>query len=117
MGLENPNTIDLAGLERDRSAIVLTIADGLSWADEHGHLVALQRKLDAYLAFIASGEVFRVYPEAAGLRVVIDVITGEPMAPAGTELLQLAAIVARGMGASVTHRVIPVAGVGRDGLN
>jgi hypothetical protein len=117
VGVENPNAIDLAGLERDGSAIVLTIADGLGWADERGHLVALQRKLDAYLAFIESGQVFDVYPEAAGCRVVVDVVTGMPMAPAGAELLRLAAVVARELGATVTHRVIPVATLGRDELN
>ncbi len=117
MGIENPNAIDLAGLERDGSAIVLTIADGLGWTDEHGHLVALQRKLDAYLAFIGSGQVFEVYPEATGRRVVIDVVTGMPMAPAGVELLRLAAVLAGELGATVTHRVIPVATVDRDGLN
>jgi hypothetical protein len=117
VGVENPNAIDLAGVERDGSAIVLTIADGLGWADEHRHLVALQRKLDAYLAFIESGQVFEVYPEAGSRRVVIDVVTALPMAPAGAELLRVAAIVARELGATVTHRVIPVAAVDRDGLN
>jgi hypothetical protein len=117
VGVENPNAIDLAGLERDGSAIVLTIADGLGWADEHGHLVALQRKLDAYLAFIASRQVFDVYPEATGRRVVIDVVTGVPLVPAGVELLRQAAGVARELGATVKHRVIPVATIERDGLN
>jgi hypothetical protein len=117
VGVENPKAIDLAGLERDGSAIVLTIADGLGWVDEHGHLVGLQRKLDAYLAFIESGQVFDVYPEATGRRVVIDVVTGVPMAPAGVELLRLAAAVARELGVTVKHRVIPVATIERDGLN
>jgi len=117
MGLENPDVIDVAGMERDGSAIVLTIADAWDWTDEQAHLVALQRKLDAYLAFIETGQVFDVYPEAEGRRVVIDVLTSVPASAAGLELLGMAHAVARSFGASVTHRVIPVAAVGRDGLN
>jgi hypothetical protein len=114
MGLENPNVIDVAGLERDGSAIVLTIADGLDWADEHGHLAALQRKLDAYLACIETGQVFELYPQAAGRRVVIDVVTSQQLPSSGLQLLGLASTVARALGASVTHQVIPVAPATRD---
>jgi hypothetical protein len=110
MGLEHPNAIDFAGLERDGSAIVLTIADALDWSDEQAHLVALQRKLDAYLAFIETGQVFDVYPEAEGARVVIDVVTSTPLAASGLELLGLAKTVAKGFGAAVTHRVLAVGG-------
>jgi hypothetical protein len=117
MGLENPNVIDVAGMERDGSAIVLTIADAWDWSDEPSHLVALQRKLDAYLAFIETGQVFEVYPEAEGRLVVIDVVASVPAAAAGLELLHLAHVVAKELGASVTHRVLPVGAVGRDGLN
>lgn len=110
MGLENPNVVDLAGTERDGSAVVLTIADAWDWSDEHAHLTALQRKLDNYLAFIASGQVFETYPAAVGRKVVIDVVTNAPVAAAGLELLGLAHTLAQGMGASVTHRMLPAAG-------
>lgn len=109
MGLENPNVVDLAGTLRDSSAVVLTIADAWDWADEHAHLAALQRKLDNYLAFIASGQVFETYPDAVGRKVVIDVVTSVAVAAVGLELLGLAHTLAQGVGASVTHRMIPIA--------
>lgn len=109
MGLENPGVVDFAGTRRDGSAVVLTIADAWDWSDEQAHLVALQQKLDNYLAFVASGEVFEAYPDAAGRTVVIDVVTRMPVPRSGLELLGLAHTLAKAYGASVTHRVIPIA--------
>lgn len=94
---------------RDGSALVLRIADAWDWADKHAHLAALQRRLDNYLAFIASGQVFETYTEAVGRKVVSDVVTSVPIAATGLELLGLAHTLAQGVGASVTHRVIPLA--------
>jgi hypothetical protein len=56
--LAHPEVIDWLGIEKDTGYVVLTIVDDLDWTDEHSHLLALQDKLNRYLAFIESGEVF-----------------------------------------------------------
>ena len=61
------------------------------------HLRALQRKLDAYFAFIASGELLAAYPDAVGKEVVIDLIARLPIPKAGRELLEVASEVAEGL--------------------
>lgn len=51
-------TVDWLALEKGTGRILLTVVDDLDWTDEAGHLFVLQEKLDTYLAFIESGEVF-----------------------------------------------------------
>lgn len=49
--------IDWLGLEKGSGHVSLTVVDDLDWSDEQVHLVLLEAKLNAYLAFIESGEV------------------------------------------------------------
>lgn len=56
----NPSqVIDRLELEQDSKAIVMTVIDDLGWADENAHISELQEKLNAYLASIENGDVFR----------------------------------------------------------
>lgn len=74
MSLENTNTVDAIGIEKNTGIAVLTIFDSLDWQDEEQHLLSLQRKLNAYFDFVESGEIFQSYPDAKGRKIVIDVI-------------------------------------------
>jgi hypothetical protein len=57
---------------------VLTISDHLPWDDVNEHLYCLQEKLNAYLRFIESGEIYLKWPKAAGHPVLIDVVMQFP---------------------------------------
>jgi len=59
MSLNDPQVVDFLGTRRDQRAVVLTVVDDWDWTDEMRHLRALQRKLDAYFAFIASASSSR----------------------------------------------------------
>ena len=84
MSLNDPQVVDFLGTRPDERAVVLTVVDDWDWTDEMRHLRALQRKLDAYFAFIASGELLAAYPDAVGKDVVIDLIARLPIPKAGT---------------------------------
>jgi hypothetical protein len=71
MSVESPNVIDVVGIERTTGRCVLTISDHLQWSQEH--LVALQAKLNGYLRYIESGEVYVSYPESKAREFVIEV--------------------------------------------
>ena len=58
MTVSVPGVIDRLGIEKRTRHVVLTVVDDLDWSDEGGHLRLLESKLNAYLAFIESGEVF-----------------------------------------------------------
>ncbi|PWU17391.1 MAG: hypothetical protein C5B50_11435 [Verrucomicrobia bacterium] len=79
MGLDNPKTVDAAGIEKETEFAVLTIADSWDWEDERQHLEALQTKLNAYFNFIESGQIRHSYPEAAGRKVVIEIVGKYPL--------------------------------------
>jgi hypothetical protein len=61
MSIENTNVIDVSGIKN--SSIVLTISDHFGWESYiKEHLEMLQAKINSYLAFIESGQVWEEYP-------------------------------------------------------
>ena len=106
MSLDNPAVVDFLGTLPDRSAVVLTLVDDWDWTDEMRHLRGLQRKLDAYFAFIESGELFVAYPDAVGIGVVVELISRLPIPKPGLALLEVASKVAAGLPAELTYRVV-----------
>ncbi len=70
MSVESTNIIDLVGIDRTTGQCVLTVSDHLQWSREH--FGALQEKLNAYLRYIESGEVYASYPESKAREFVIE---------------------------------------------
>jgi len=69
MTVAQTGIVDWMGIEKTTGYISLTVVDDLDWSDEQQHLVLLQEKLNTYLAFIESGEVFERLVEEVGRRV------------------------------------------------
>ena len=93
MGVEQAAVIDFIGIDKMSGAVHLTITDSLEWGADHLRL--LQEKLNAYLAFVESGELYSVYPGAAGRPVVLDVrLRYRPDADATLFLERAAALIA-----------------------
>ena len=63
MGVEQTTVIDAIGIDQVSGAVHLTIADALAW--DAAHLRLLQEKLNAYLAFVESGELYLVATDLA----------------------------------------------------
>jgi hypothetical protein len=58
----------------DSGTIILVIADHLEWGNktlQAEHLLALQRKINGYIAFIEGGEIYNKIPAALGKSLVI----------------------------------------------
>jgi hypothetical protein len=107
MGLENPAVVDAIGLEPATGFVVLAIADTLDWTDEIAHLVALQAKLNAYFAFVETGEINGAYPDAVGRPLRIDILGRHPFPEHRRDFLEQAAIVAARIQVSIRHRLDP----------
>jgi hypothetical protein len=73
VAIDNPNAIDIMS-ESPLGELVLTVSDDLDWTDTKLHQAALQDKLNGYLRFIESGEVFEHRPQARNSRIVIRVV-------------------------------------------
>lgn len=75
MTIEQTTVVDAASLDENTGELILVIADHLSWeGDESRHLTLLQEKLNSYLRFIESGEVFSKIPEARGRNIAINIV-------------------------------------------
>lgn len=77
MSVTDAKTIDIWGIPKwDYNKIILGITDHLEWGDkaEQGeHLLVLQEKINNYIAFIESGEIYTEIPGALGKSPVIRV--------------------------------------------
>ncbi|WP_179950121.1 DUF6572 domain-containing protein [Bradyrhizobium sp.] len=80
MSVDQADTIDVATIDKASGELWLTISDHLPWDDNEGdHLVLLQNKLNAYLRFIESGEIFKKVPDAKGRGIVINLVGNFPL--------------------------------------
>ena len=60
--------------DRAKTKMILLIADHLDWKENEGeHLFLLQSKLNAYLDYIESGQLFATYLWAKGVPIIISV--------------------------------------------
>lgn len=74
MPIDETNIIDLIGIDKVTGNVVLTISDHLDWNDVTAHLKLLQEKINNYLMYIESGEIYVSYPNAKGRRFVIEIV-------------------------------------------
>jgi len=68
MSIEDPNVVDFIGTTSE-GTVQLTISDHLEWDSEH--YLMLQEKLNTYLSFIESNEIYSSYPNANGRTIKI----------------------------------------------
>lgn len=73
MTVEQLDVVDIVSTDKNDN-VVLTISDHLDWSDSGHHQTILQAKLNKYLAFVESGEIFERYPSAKGKCVVFSVV-------------------------------------------
>lgn len=73
MTVSDPGVLDIACVREGR--LFLIISDHLEWGGETGpHLVALQEKLNLYVACIESGEVWDLVRPATVAGVTIEIV-------------------------------------------
>jgi len=105
-------TVDWLGLEKATGSIVLTIVDDLDWADETDHLLALQEKLNTYLAFIESDEVFDRLLDTVGRQVPRDtsikvsILAEYPITSRAEAFLEHATGAFEGAGFTLVHKIV-----------
>jgi hypothetical protein len=73
MSVDQSQIIDVVS-KNNKGNIVLSISDHLSWEDTEEHLRLLQEKINTYLNFLDSGEIYDKYPDARGRHIEIEVM-------------------------------------------
>jgi hypothetical protein len=91
MTVEDIDKIDFVTGEQKSGDMVLTISDHLDWDENEGeHLLVLQNKLNTYLEFIESGQIYVKFPQAVGRKIVIQVMGKFPLSGEASKFYRLA---------------------------
>lgn len=90
MAINKTNKIDFIRFSLEKDYVILTIADEWDWEDEGFHLAFLQEKLNKYIAYIESGEIYENNPEFKNKRVLIDIFFKHQLTKNGVKFLKVA---------------------------
>jgi hypothetical protein len=71
MTIEQENVVDIISANKEEKYIALIIADHLEWDEKNEKLILLQSKINTYLSYIESGQIFKDYPDFDQLDVRI----------------------------------------------
>ncbi|QJP13733.1 hypothetical protein G3545_08720 [Starkeya sp. ORNL1] len=108
MSVDDLQVIDAVATDAHDGTIMLVIFDGWDWSDEWEHLNVLQDKINAYLGFVESGQIYEEYPAAVGRKLRIDIFAMLPMPDIGIRFLEQVAAVALQLDIIIAHRVTPM---------
>lgn len=62
MAITNTKEIDSIGIEKKTGKVDLILKDDLDWSNKEEHFLLLEGKLNVYIHFIESGQIFTAYP-------------------------------------------------------
>ena len=72
MSILDQNSIDIINVENEQC--VLIIIDHLEWNDEYEHLNLIKKKINLYIYYIESGQIYRETPGVEGKKITIKLI-------------------------------------------
>ena len=106
MSIVEGDKIDMVLTDKEKTYVVLVIADHLDWKEDEGeHLVLLQNKLNVYIHFLESGQFEQNRPDLVSLPVTIQVAAKFAPSEQGLALCRLFAKDAADVGASLEIEV------------
>ena len=80
MSIDQTDVVDFILADPKTGEISLAISDHLPWdEDAKMHMFLLQEKVNAYLRFFESGEIYETCPAAKGRPLIIEVVGKYPM--------------------------------------
>ncbi|WP_238749743.1 DUF6572 domain-containing protein [Neolewinella maritima] len=75
MSVSDASVIDMMGYDPSLDRVILTISNHLNWEDELVDLYHLQEKVNAYVSFYESGQIYKVEPRYMGKKIVIRIVS------------------------------------------
>jgi hypothetical protein len=90
MSLDKISVVDLIGVEIATGRVNLSVLDDWDWSDETAHILALQEKINSYIAFIEEKQYLESYPDAVGRSFTIKIIGRFPLPQIGLDFIELA---------------------------
>jgi hypothetical protein len=91
MTVEDIDKVDRLAFNRNNGDALLVISDHLDWDENEGeHLLVLQGKLNAYLEFVESGQLYIKHPRAIGKKIIFYVVGKFPLSEEASKFYRLA---------------------------
>lgn len=108
MSIDESNVVDFILPDAEHgSAMVLVVSDHREWTgDDSEHLQLLQEKLNAYLRFVGSGEIFDQYPAARYKPIIFEIVGKYSLNRRAKEFLLHAGHIIKKAGFSLRHRLL-----------
>lgn len=88
MSIKESEVIDIIGTSEERDVVILTATDHFKWGSKE-HLLMIQEKLNSYLEFLQSGEIYEAYPESKGKKIEVNIVCKYPPDDEGKKFLSL----------------------------
>ncbi len=89
MTIEQSNVIDFMGIDPKTGRVILFISDHLEWGPyDDLHMDLLDAKINAYVSAIESGEIYELYPKAAGREFIITTQAKYPLNETGRRFFE-----------------------------
>ncbi|MBV8272146.1 MAG: hypothetical protein JO067_07720 [Cupriavidus sp.] len=112
MSILDTNTVDFIGTLAEQDLVVLSIADHLEWGEglTNEHLLLLQEKINTYLRYIESGEIYTSFPSARGKNLAVRVYFKHEPPHEAQAFIQSAAHILQGGGVGLETVVEPERG-------
>jgi hypothetical protein len=105
VSVEDISVVDVTSVDKCTGHLVLSISDHLDWSDTVAHQAMLQRKLNAYLAFVESGELLKRFPDAKGRPVAFNVVFKFRPDTEGLKFLDRAKAIVESAGFQLRHEL------------
>ncbi|WP_342599697.1 DUF6572 domain-containing protein [Psychrobacillus sp. FSL H8-0483] len=90
MSIEDKDKIDAIGVNEEEKLVTLAITDHLDWENEYDHLIMLQEKINLYLSFLESGEIYESCPSAKDKKFEIKLFSKYDLTEKAEEFLNVA---------------------------
>ncbi|MGE8359563.1 DUF6572 domain-containing protein [Pseudomonas sp.] len=103
--IEDTNKIDAIGIDSATGKVSLKIFDHLDWSDEQRHLYLLQEKLNSYLRFLESQEIYEAYPAASGREFVVSIDFAITPSANALKFIETVSSIMEGAGFTLTFTV------------
>lgn len=105
MSVQQTNTVDSIGIDKKTGIVILTISDHLGWTNIEDHLLLLQEKINTYISFIESGEIYETYPSATDKPLRIDILFKNEIPEEATNFIKNIEPILENIGIKLHHEV------------
>jgi hypothetical protein len=106
MSILDTNVVDVIGIDPPNRITRLGISDHLKWDEaEPDHLVLLQEKINTYLVYLESGQIYENNPNTKNCKFEIELVAKYELSQAALDFFRKAQVIVRGAGFDLTCRV------------